>query len=334
MSRIARAAVGTAVACILSLGVSPARGQDDLLVAQSSDGALTVSRAQVLDVLNATRARSVLDEMVLASLVEQDARAQGIAPPSEAELDAKYKMFLVGIAADQGYQSDDMRVLVTAVSFERYFEDNGLSVAVVRRRLATQILTDAVLLRTTQLSPEELTDGRVESVVRDLTGRVKRAVTRYAIPIGDETTRAKALADAEALLAKVSKPDYIPLSRDVVVFEEPAADAPTDPLVQLAFSIPQEGACAGPVEIGGDLVTMRLVEMLVPWTANGRTEGMTPEQITQAQAAYQQGLREKALEWLRQRKAQDGRADYWARLRAEHPVEILWTPPAEATTPR
>jgi hypothetical protein len=335
MSRIARAVPFMALAGILSLGLAPARGQDDPPVAQSVDGTLTVARSQVLDVLNRAMAPTVLEEIILASLVEQDARAQGIAPPADDEVDAKYKMFLVGIAADQGYQSDDMRVLVTAVNFERYFEDNGLTVPVVKRRLRTQILTDAILLRTTTLTPEELADGRVESVMKDLAGRAKRVVSQYAFETSttDAAKRAKATADAEALLARVSKADYVPLSRDLVVFEEPAEDSPPDPLAKLAFSIPSEGACVGPVEIGADLVIQRLVEILVPWAANGRTEGMTPEQIAQAQAAYQQGLRDRAVEWLRKYKAQAGRAAYWARLRAENPVEVLWTPPAEATAP-
>ncbi len=317
-------------------------GESDPVLAREEGGALEVRRSEVLATLQRLQGPAVLEEMILAALVEQDARAKGVPMPDESLLEWRYTQFVRDLALAQGAvprlkgatPAEEIEDLLQQVDLESTFEEGGLTARVVKRRLRTEILTDAVLQRDVTLTPEDL-EGRLDSLVAQIIGGPTRvvavAMAKY-VP-GDEESRAKARAEAEALLATISAPEFVPDPNTMaeLPLSEPDNDEPGHEMQRAAFAIEAVGGCAGPIEVEGKaFVVMRLMRIVEPGLP-ANAEGLTPEEIARAKERREASARAEALKLLRDRKVVAERPAYWARLRKEAGVEILWTPPTPTT---
>lgn len=295
---------------LLSLALVACAQEDVDPVCAQSEGGLSIHRSAVLADLERGYAPSVLEELVLSALVDEAARERAIAPPSQGRVQAAYEDFLREVAGARGFRADRIQDLIRHAGLEAYFEDSGLTPAVVKRRIRMRMLSEDILAREITLSEEDLAGAEFADILAQLRTdlRVVRLVA-IALPAdADDETRARAKSDADAALADLRDPQrYLGIGRDLPI-SAPSEGAEKQELARLAWQIPAVGECAGPIEIEGALVVMRLLEVVEP------------------SAATEEARRDKAREILIGRRARDSVEGWWAKLRAESTVELLWSP--------
>lgn len=280
----------------------------------------TVRRSEVLARLNTQFAPLVLEEIVLAALVELKAIELGVPLPSESSVRAEYEAELFNLAALQGYRGQaSLDELAKVAGFERYFEEHGLTSDAALRRIRTRLTADAILSRQLTVTDEELEEG-LRWIRPQLLATGQRSVAVYTFA---------SLEEAKAQLAELQKPDFVVPADRVITYQTPDPESGRrQTMAELAFSITAEGECAGPVEIGGRFVIMKLIQDYPAGAIQG-AERMTPEQLQAAEAMREESIRRTARNMLLVRKVRAERDAWLAQLRAGADVEILWSPPAQ-----
>ena len=282
----------------------------------------TIPQSEVLARLQDAFAGGVLDELILEALAEQRAEAMSVALPTRQAVLSEYDHFIRSLASARGFSDPtySLHQLVVAAGIDAYYEEAGLTLESVMRRLRVTLIAEACVATEVKVTDEEL-ESNLESL-RPLI--VSRAQRKVGLSVFDTKEGA-----AEHLRA-LQEPKSKTLTQTELLAVQPQPGT-IDALADTIFAMQKVGDYAGPVEYRGRFYVVRLEGIVRGGDEIEGAENMTPEELAKARQEREDAVRRRAREMLLSTKIADAVPEWLAKLRDEGKVELLWHP-GEATS--